>query len=56
MLDPRSTCPQAFYSVKPATAFFRDDIEATRAAYDVYEFIQEAGDLVYVVHETAVVC
>ena len=42
--------------MKPAAAFFRDDIEDARQHYDMYEFIQEAGDLVYVLqdaHSTA---
>ena len=39
---------QSFYSVKPAATYFRDDVEEDRKRYDMYEFIQEAGDLVYV--------
>lgn len=39
---------QSFYSVKPAAMFLKKDIEAVRQTYDTYEFIQEAGDLVYV--------
>eukprot|EP00750_Incisomonas_marina_P007683 INCI15027.3.p1 GENE.INCI15027.3~~INCI15027.3.p1 ORF type:complete len:1058 (-),score=159.19 INCI15027.3:919-4092(-) len=39
---------QSFYSVKPAATYFRDDVEEGRKTYDMYEFVQEAGDLVYV--------